>query len=80
MPIPDENIVAIQKKCVELDDDVRLLVALISDTGMRLAEAAGLLASDIKLNAGVPHIALRKHRWPSLKTRGSERDILLAGM
>ena len=37
MPIPDDNLVTIQKECVELDDDVRWLVALISDTGMRLA-------------------------------------------
>ena len=80
LPIPDENLCAIQKECVELDDDVRWLVALISDTGMRLAEAAGLLVSDIKLNADVPHIALRKHPWRSLKTRGSERDIPLVGM
>ena len=80
MPIPDDNLVAIQKECVELDDDVRWLVALISDTGMRLAEAAGLLVSDINLDADVPHIALRKHPWRSLKTKGSERDIPLAGM
>jgi site-specific recombinase XerD len=80
LPIPDENLCAIQKECVELDDDVRWLVALISDTGMRLAEAAGLLVSDIKLDADVPHIALRKHPWRSLKTKGSERDIPLVGM
>ena len=78
LPIPERNLVAIQKECVELDDDVRWLVALISDTGMRLAEAAGLLVSDIKLDADVPHIALCKHPWRSLKTRGSERDIPLA--
>ena len=69
-----------RRRASELDDDVRWLVALISDTGMRLAEAAGLLVSDIKLNADVPHIALRKHPWRSFKTRGSERDIPLAGM
>ena len=80
LPIPDDNLVVIQKECVELDDDVRWLVALISDTGMRLAEAAGLLVSDIKLDADVPHIALRKHTWRSLKTKGSERDIPLVGM
>jgi integrase len=79
-PIPDDNLVSIQKECVELDDDVRWLVALISDTGMRLAEAAGLLVLDIKLDADVPHVALRKHPWRSLKTKGSERDIPLAGM
>ena len=80
LPIPDENLGTIQEECVALDDDVRWLVALISDTGMRLAEAAGLLVSDIKLNAHIPHIALRKHPWRSLKTRGSERDIPLVGM
>ena len=78
-PIPDDNLVSIQKECVELDDDVRWLVALISDTGMRLAEAAGLLVLDIKLDADVPHVVLRKHPWRSLKTKGSERDIPLAG-
>ena len=77
LPIPDDNLAAIQKECVELDDDVRWLVALISDTGMHLAEAAGLLVSDIKLNADVLNIALRKHRCRSFKTRGSERDIPL---
>ena len=80
LPIPDDNLVAIQKECAELDDDVRWLVALITDTGMRLAEAAGLLVSDIKLDAAVPHVALRKHPWRSLKTKGSERDIPLVGM
>ena len=80
LPIPNDNLVAIQKECFELDDDVRWLVALISDTGIRLAEAAGLLVSDIHLDADVPHIALRKHPWRSLKTRGSERDIPLVGM
>ena len=80
LPIPDDNLVAIQKECVELDDDVRWLVALISDTGMRLAEATGLLVSDIKLDNEVPHIALRRHSWRSLKTKGSERDIPLVGM
>ena len=58
LPIPDQTLVAIQKEFIELDNDVRWLVALISDTGMRLAEAAGLLVSDIKLDAEVPHIVL----------------------
>ena len=38
-PIPLEIIRDIQRQCRELDDDMRWLVALISDTGMRLAEA-----------------------------------------
>ena len=49
------------------------LIAIISDTGMRLSEAAGLLTDDTKLDAHVSHIALRKHPWRSLKTASSER-------
>ena len=35
---------------MELDDDLRWLIALLSDTGMRLREAVGLLKSDIILD------------------------------
>ena len=41
-PIPIENIKEIQQECMSIDDEARWLVALISDTGMRLSEAAGL--------------------------------------
>ena len=39
-----KNLVAVQEGCRHLDDEPRWLIALISDTGMRLAEAAGLLS------------------------------------
>jgi Phage integrase family. len=64
---------------MSIDDEKRWLVSLISDTGMRLAEAAGLLTNDIKLEEEIPHIKLRRHPWRSLKTKGSERDIPLVG-
>jgi len=35
---------------MEHDDDMRWLIALISDTGMRLAEAANLHIDDIRLD------------------------------
>ena len=35
-PIPTHIIKDIQNKCMELDDDLRWLIALLSDTGMRL--------------------------------------------
>ena len=74
LPIPEDNLVAIQKECFELDDDVRWLVALISDTGMLLTEAAGLLVSDIKLDNEVPHITLRPQKCQAngLKVAGSK--------
>ena len=50
-PIPTDKLVKLQKQCLVMDDDIRWLVALISDTGMRLAEAAGLLVEDIKASS-----------------------------
>ncbi len=78
-PIPIENIRQIQQDCREADDEARWLVALISDTGMRLSEAAGLHIDDIKLDEEVPHIDLKPHSWRSLKTKGSQRQIPLVG-
>ena len=78
-PIPIQSIRSIQRLCRSLDDDMRWLVALISDTGMRLGEAAGLRLTDIKLDAPIPHIDLQPHPWRSLKTRGSRRLIPLVG-
>jgi integrase len=78
-PIPIENIKEIQRKCMSIDDEARWLVALISDTGMRLYEAAGLHIDDIKLDCGIPHIDLKPHAWRGLKTRGSQRQIPLVG-
>ena len=60
-PIPAENITAIQHLCKEMDDEPRWLIALISDTGMRLAEAAGLLSEDIRLDTDMPYVNLREH-------------------
>ena len=79
LPIPIENIRTIQAECKKLDDDNRWLIALISDTGMRLSEASGLLASDIILDTNIPHINLVNHSWRRLKTKGSNRVIPLIG-
>jgi integrase len=78
-PMPIENIRQIQQDCMQADDEARWLVALISDTGMRLSEAAGLHIDDIKLDEEVPHIDLKPHAWRSLKTKGSQRRIPLVG-
>jgi len=78
-PIPIEDIRQIQKDCVSYDDEARWLVSLISDTGMRLSEAAGLHIDDIKLDDEVPHINLKPHPWRRLKTKGSQRLIPLVG-
>jgi len=75
--IPTETIKHIQSLCREYDDDLRWLVALLSDTGMRLGEGVGLLKSDINLDCEIPHINLVPHPWRRLKTKASERYIPL---
>ena len=78
-PIPIKDIRHIQSLCREYDDDLRWLIALLSDSGMRLGEAVGLLKSDINLDLDIPHINLVPHLWRRLKTRGSQRCIPLIG-
>ena len=60
-PIPLESIREIQKECVSIDDEARWMVALISDTGMRLSETSDLHINDIKLDCEIPHIDLKPH-------------------
>ena len=48
--IPIQTIREIQQACDDIDDDMRWLVALISDTGMRLAKAAVLHIDDLHLD------------------------------
>ena len=78
-PIPVKIIRKIQKECLEIGDSNRLLIALISDTGMRLSEAVGLIRDDVILDHKYPHINLKPHPWRSLKTAGSKRQIPLVG-
>jgi integrase len=78
-PIPTDKLRTIQQRCQTTDDEPRWLVALISDTGMRLSEAAGLSRDDIVLDADIPHVIIRPHPWRRLKTKGSERTLPLVG-
>ena len=79
-PIPIDDIRNIQLECRAIDDDMRWLIALISDTGMRLAEGAGLLKQDfIGLDTDLPYVCVAKHPWRNLKTASSERKIPLVG-
>jgi integrase len=79
-PLPVDVVKAVQRECMRIDDDVRWLVALVSDTGLRLAEAAGLLREDIVLDADIPHVVVREHPWRRLKTSSSTREVPLAEM
>ena len=79
-PIPADIILSVQAECQLMDDDLRWLIAFLSDTGMRLAEAVGLLVTDIKLDTDVPHVVIQQHQWRPLKTASSERAVPLVGM
>jgi len=72
--------VKIKAECLSLDDDIRWLVAIIFDSGMRLSEAAGLMIDDLKLEEDIPFIDLKPHPHRRLKTASSERKIPLVGM
>ena len=78
-PIPLNDVWKIQQLCYEKDDDIRWLIALLSDTGMRLAEATGLAKEDVFLDTEIPYVRLCVRPWRPLKTRSSERDVPLVG-
>lgn len=78
-PLPIDTIKAVQQQSRTLDDELRWLVSLVSDTGLRLAEATGLLREDIVLDAEVPHLRVREHPWRRLKTSTSTREVPLVG-
>jgi integrase len=79
IPISTMDSKLIQTECTKIDDDLRWLVALISDTGMRLAEATGLKINDLVLDDEIPHVIIQPHSHRPLKTRSSERVIPLVG-
>lgn len=78
-PIPSITIKKIQSVCKSIDDELRWMIALISDTGMRLGEAAGLKASDVILKCAHPHLIIQPNSSRRLKTKQSERKIPLVG-
>ncbi len=80
LPIPLDAIRNVQQQCYRVDDEMRWLVALVADTGMRLAEAAGLRCDDIVAEEdGGYYVCIQPHPWRRLKTPGSAREIPLVG-
>jgi integrase len=80
LPVSPPDIKLIQRHCRETNDEMRWLLALISDTGMRLAEAAGLALNDIVLDSEIPYINLKPNDSRRLKTKQSSRKIPLVGL
>ena len=77
--LTSDQIRLLQHNCKNRDDSLRWLAALISDTGMRLAEAVGLATQDLRLDADIAYVRIQRTPWRTLKTSGSERTIPLVG-
>lgn len=78
-PFDTETLAHIQRLCIEENSLNTRLIALISDTGMRIGEATGLAIDDIKLDADIPHLNIIEHDWRRLKTPSSNRKVPLVG-
>lgn len=66
---------AIAIACREKDDDLRWIVALMIDTGARLAEVVGLRLEDIHTKGKVPFIAVASNEARHIKTAFLLRPI-----
>ena len=77
--VPLDVIKAVQQRCYQMDDEARWAIALVSDTGLRLSEALGLMKDDVILDGPVPHLVVRSHPWRRLKTSASARKVPLVG-
>lgn len=80
LPFNQSELETLSKACVSKDDDMRWLIALQMDLGCRLGEAVGLTLDDLQIDAEIPHVKIRPHKWRGLKTANSKRDIPLVGM
>ena len=78
-PFSIKEISLLHDKCRSTDNDVRHLVALISDTGVRLSEATGLKISDLKVDGPTPCVHITPNPIRRLKTKQSERQVPLIG-
>ncbi|UZN49146.1 recombinase [Cupriavidus cauae] len=78
-PFSEDELKTLFAACKEKDDEVRWLIAILGDTGARLAEVAGLALDDIKLDAETPHVVIQPHRWRSLKNVNSNLEVTHLG-
>jgi integrase len=67
MPVPLNDLQRVQKQCWNVDDDLRWIVAAISDTGCRMAEIVGLSKADVRLDGDIPSFQSGPGRGEGLK-------------
>lgn len=74
-----DGLQTIRQACRDADDDIRWLVALQVETGMRISEPTGIELADFNLDAETPHVVLNRHPWRDTKTQKA-RSVALAGV
>lgn len=79
-PIPETMISPLRQRIeAHAGEDLWRIWRLVEGTGCRLGEVAGLLLSDVMLDATIPYINLVPHPHRRLKTAGSVRRVPLIG-
>ena len=79
--VPTElELKTLQELCRKQDDELRWIIGIIINTGMRLSEAVGLSKDDLFLSSDTPHLRVMPQPWRRLKTSSSERSIPLVGV
>lgn len=67
-------------KLLGLRRELQLITYILIETGCRPSEIINLKPDDIRLDADVPHIAIRPTQKRQIKTESSIRDIPLVGV
>lgn len=81
-PFPDEwvrNKILVPSMFDELNDDLRLMIYVLIETGARISEICNLMPEQIRLDSNIPHIEIRAIDR-ELKTVTSKREIPLVGV
>jgi len=79
LPVSVDTLLKIQQQCLEIADERRLLILLLSGSLMRLSEAAGLMRDNIGYEGDMMTVSIRPNPLRNLKTQSSERTIPLVG-
>ncbi|MHC8493387.1 phage integrase [Thalassospira sp. SM2505] len=62
-----------------MNDEARLIVAILAETGARPGEICGLLPDEFILNHAIPHVRIQHNAIREIKNAWSDRKIPLVG-
>ena len=79
-PYTETELKLLQTKCVELCDDLRLIIAMMIDTGCKASEIVGMHVEDVNLNSHLPFIIIRSNTSRKILRSIDKRTIPLVGI